>query len=129
MKKLFYAFSLVFFICLSCQAFAQDYEGYIFKIDNDSAVLLSDDSNITYLGDGLYMAESREDIYSFFNEDDILTLFPNYCLELHDTDYPFTTSDSIIDNQWNLEITSAASAREKGISGKNVKIAILDSGL
>lgn len=129
MKKWFSVIALVFtLLSIKATCFAADGE-YIFRIKESGIMLFSMDEDISYLGDGLYKSKDLESIYSFSSEENIATIFPDYQLELFEADYPEVTSDTEFSMQWNLELISAVTAREKGIFGKAVKIAVIDSGL
>jgi len=128
MKKIFSLIFIILLIFISHIAFAEDYSGYIFRIKEDTPVLFSADG-ISCLDDNLYVAESEEDIYNFVSSENIVTMFPDYTLELFDTDYPYTTNDSSFSSQWALGKIESEYAREKGVFGKGIKIGIIDSGL
>ena len=105
-------------------------EGYIVKLSSNAVVLFSAESDeITPLGDEYYRAESIEAAYEMFSHKNIEAIFPDYQLELFDEVYPNVTSDEKINEQWNLDLIYADTAREKGLFGKGIKIAVLDSGL
>lgn len=129
MKKFLLLMILGICISVSISADAEETNGYIFKVNSEISLFSANNSNLLPLGDGLYRAESIESIYNMLNEDDVLTVFPDYELELYDLQYPEITSDNKIDEQWNLTAISAEASRKKGVFGDGVRIAILDSGL
>lgn len=128
MLKIFLCFMLFAF---SCTVYAKEEQnGYIVKVSRDALVWLSDENDgITPMGDGYYQAESIEAVYEMFSDKDIEKIFPNCQLELLEEEYPSVTSDEKINEQWNLNLICAEEARKKGVFGKDVKIAVLDSGL
>ncbi|MBR3933710.1 MAG: S8 family serine peptidase [Clostridia bacterium] len=129
MKKLFV--TLIFFICaISCIGVnARESNGYIVKLKDNSFLLMSDTDELSHIGDNLYRADNIDTLYSTVSPEDIETVFPDYEFELFDMDYPYITSDTKFDSQWYLDTIKADSAREKGISGNGVKIAVIDSGI
>lgn len=105
-------------------------EGYIVKLSDNAVVLFSaKDDRVTPIGDEYYRAESIEAAYEMFSQENIEKIFPDYRLELFDAVYPDVTSDEKITEQWNLDLICAGTAREKGVFGDGVKVAVLDSGL
>ncbi len=129
--KMNFLLILVLMLMFTYPSYAEELsEGYIVKLSSNAVVLFSaENDEITQLGDGYYRAESMEAVYEMFSHKDIEALFPDYQLELFDAEYPNVTSDEKINEQWNLDLIYADTAREKGIFGKGVKIAVLDSGL
>ncbi len=117
---------LMFFATAVC---AEEYDGYIFEPKHAISTYSIFSSNFKSVGDGIYAADSLEDIYNVYEPDELKTVYPNYRFELFDAVYPETTSDTKIDSQWNLKMIKAESARRHGTFGKNVKVAVLDSGL
>lgn len=122
---------LMLMLIFPYSTYAEDQsDGYIVKLSRDTVVLFSAESDeITPLGDEYYRAENVEAAYEMFSPNNIEAIFPDYQLELLDEVYPNVTSDEKINEQWNLDLIYADTAREKGLFGKGIKIAILDSGL
>lgn len=129
MKRFLLLIITVVCISASVSVGAEATDGYIFKVDGELSLLESNDSDTVYLGDGFYRTASVEDIYNMFDEDEALTVFPDYELELYDFQYPEATSDAKIDEQWNLIAIKAEASRKRGVFGEGVRIAVLDSGL
>ncbi len=121
----------MFLLTISCSVSAKcPSSGYIVKVSDNAVMMFSAKSEtVTLIGDGYYRADSLSDVYKRFMARDIEVIFPNYQLELFENVYPNVTSDTKISEQWNLDLICAESAREAGVFGKGVKIAVLDSGL
>ncbi len=109
--------------------YAKDESRYIVKTKNHEVSLMSLDENIINIGENLYLADSLEVIKQTFNEGQIEAVFPDGEMELFELDYPEITDDEMFDEQWYLDKIGAVEARKRGLTGKNVKIAIIDSGL
>lgn len=130
MKK--FIINIIIFICIIfCNTVTAETmsDGYIVKVKNTGASLMSVDDELSYIGENLYRADDINAIYDCVAQENIEVIFPDYICELFDTDYPVTTSDIYIDRQWYLGKIGAVSIREKGLSGKGVKIAVIDSGV
>ena len=130
MKKIFV--TLIFFICtiICINVNAKDENsGYIVKIKEHSISLMCVTEEITYIGDNLYHADNLNTVYSFIPSENIETIFPDYEFELFYIDYPDITSDIEFDSQWYLDKINADAIRKRGLSGKGIKIAIIDSGI
>lgn len=104
-------------------------DGYIVKVKENSISLMFMNDKVVPVGEDLYRTETLEDVYSYFAHGSIDKVFPDYQLELFDVNYPESTSDTAFDYQWYLEQIGAADIRDKGLSGKGVKIAVIDSGV
>lgn len=128
-KKTIVMLTIIFAVIIIAVPSLAEEDGYIFRLKKDAIMLLSENENITHHGGGVYSADSIEDIYDFAPESMIESVIPNFELELYDTDYPYVTSDTSYADQWNLQKIYAQAAREKGLSGKGVKIGIIDSGV
>ncbi len=128
-KKLIIMLATLFAILIiAIPSFAED-DGYIFRLKKDTVMLFSENENVSRIGGDVYYAKSMEDIYKFTSEVYIESVIPNFKLELYDIDYPTVTSDTKYNDQWNHSAILANVAREKGLSGKGVKIGIIDSGV
>ncbi len=128
-KKIIVMLTIIFIaIIISIPSLAKE-DGYIFRLKKDSIVLFSENENVTCLGGDVYSADSLEDVYDFAPESMIESVIPNFSLELYGDDYPSVTSDTLYSKQWNMQAIYAHVAREKGLSGKGVKIGIIDSGV
>ena len=130
MKK--FIINIIIFICIIfCNIVNAETisDGYIVKVKNTEASLMCVDDELSYIGENLYRADDIDAIYDCVPSENIEVIFPDYICELFDTDYPITTSDTYFSQQWYLDKIGAVSIREKGLSGKGVKIAIIDSGV
>jgi subtilisin family serine protease len=124
-KKFLFFISFCFsLIILSITASA---EGYIFTLKDDYPMLFSADSSITPVSaeHGVYKTDSKEEMDKLIKagvtdkveEDITYTLFD------------YSPSDSYYAMQQNLVQISAPYVWEKGMFGKGVKIAVIDSGV
>ncbi len=130
MKKT--VFNLVLLICmlLCIQVNAEStYSGYIIKLKNEPIALMCAVDELSRIGEKLYYADDMETVNKFIPSENIEAIFPDYEFQLFDLDYPYITSDSDFNSQWYLDKINAVSIREKGLSGRGVKIAVIDSGI
>ena len=130
MKK--FIINIIIFICIIfCNTVTAETisDGYIVKVKNTEVSLMSIDDELSYIGENLYRADDIDTIYECVASENIEVIFPDYICELFDEDYPITTSDIYFDQQWYLDKIGAVAIREKGLSGKGVKIAVIDSGV
>lgn len=117
---------LIIGVLCSFSAFAEN-DGYIVKTKD--ALHLFSAKKSSSLGDNLHRVDSISEAYRTFGENNIEKIFPNYTLELFDITYPEVTSDTYFNLQWNLSAIGAEAARKKGVFGRGVTIAVVDSGL
>lgn len=130
MKKII--INIIIFICIIfCNIVNAETmsDGYIVKLKNTEVSLMCIDDELSYIGENLYRADDIDTIYDCVAPENIEVIFPDYVCELFDEDYPTTTSDIYFDQQWYLNKIGAVAIREKGLSGKGVKIAVIDSGI
>ncbi len=130
MKKII--INIIIFICIIfCNIVNAETmsDGYIVKLKNTEVSLMCIDDELSYIGENLYRADDIDTIYDCVAPENIEVIFPDYVCELFDEDYPTTTSDIYFDQQWYLNKIGAVAIREKGLSGKGVKIAVIDSGV
>ncbi len=128
-KWLIVLFALLGAAFVSSAAYAEEFDGYIFEPQYPISTYSIFSQDFEHIGNGVYVADTLEDIYNVYEEDELISVYPNYRLELFEISYPETTSDTKIDSQWNLEMIGAQTSRQSGVFGKNVKIAVIDSGL
>ena len=127
MKKII---SLLLCLCIGLFVFesagAETKNGrYIVKLNPERPMLLSESDELDYLGNGLYVAESFEVAMTL--SDGMLYMFPDCEMEL--LDYPETTSDPSFSEQWYMDLLETESARNRGVNGKGVTVAVVDSGV
>lgn len=122
-----------------------EYEGYIFKLKDSAAMLMTfedgEDSSIESLAftDNAYMADSVDEILEYFSAGDIEYIEPNYIMTLFDADTMSVTepNDQYYQNgyQWNLDVLNVPTAWEYGLEGTpigeggRVVVAVIDSGI
>lgn len=101
-----------------------NHDGYIVKL-TDNAQLL-DDGEVEEIveGSGLYLADDAKEVIALCESGTVEYFEPNYIFTLADT-----PNDTFYSDQWNLEAINANSAREAGITGKGVRVAVIDSGI
>lgn len=101
--------------------------GYLFKVKEGAVP--SDKERIRYLGNNTYSAESKEDIYEAFQEDDVEYAEESFQLSM------LSYSDSPDDKyygmyQENLRAMDVPYAWKQGVFGdRSVTVAVIDSGL
>ncbi|MDR1042378.1 MAG: S8 family serine peptidase [Clostridiales Family XIII bacterium] len=113
-----------------------EYNGYLVKVDGgaaDGASLLAmkRSANGT-IGDEIALVDRPEDALRFADAEDIEIIEPNYRL----TAFDFPQSDpadplytDVNNYQWGIKYVNAATAWQAGYRGKDVNIAILDTGI
>ncbi len=125
-------------LCLCCMVLSVSAMGpeesvngrYIMRTDKNALVLLSDmPEGVMSIGNDLYVAKSYESMQEFTENMPVVSVVPDCELELLEDTYPTSTSDPNIGNQWYLNTLGVASAREKGIDGRGVVVAVIDSGV
>ena len=129
MKKILFSFLMIcglFSVGFLVRANAQ---GYLVKTKEPQILLLSGESGIMPIGETLYRADSLEAVYRTMTSDNIDMIFEDGELSLFEGEFPEITSDPLIESQWYLESVDAATVRRAGVSGKGVKIAVIDSGI
>ncbi len=102
-------------------------DGYLIKIEPETPMLLSVEDGLIPIYEGLFKTEDEAVADKYRNMEGV-TVFPDYILELYDT-YPTVTNDTEFSSQWYLETIGAVSARQKGVTGKGVTVAVIDSGI
>ena len=129
MKKL-WIYLLVFCLalCPVCVRAEETAEcGYLIRIHPEAPMLLSSDDSLIPVCEGLFKTED-EAVADMYRRMEGVTVFPDEILELYDT-YPAVTNDTEFENQWCLDTIGALSARQKGVTGKGVTVAVIDSGI
>lgn len=118
------------FIILVSMSFLTVYassDGYIVSLNEAPVMFFSEETPAGYIDDTLYKVDTVKEAYEIFGEENIKSCFPDFEMELFD--YPETTSDTYFHLQWCHNSIKAETAREKGLTGKGVKIAVIDSGV
>lgn len=114
-------------ICLNtCSvAIAEEQDmGFIFKIQESEIAMFSmANEDIVPLGNGLYSTNDINAVYEALGQENILSVFPDYELEL------FEINDEAYAQQWYLKTIDYNFSYNEKITGEEVKIAIIDSGL
>ncbi len=130
MKKIIKCLILIaiMFIISNSSVNAEDDNGYIVRMNTEIA-FLSNNTDLIPIGNGLYKVTSQSVLDTLIDEKLISTHFPDYEFTLFNINYPQITSDTYFEQQWYLNKIDAEAAREKGVYGENVKIAVIDSGL
>ena len=105
----------------------QETSGYLFRVKEGA--VLSDREGIRYLGNSTYSAESKEDIYEAFQEDDVEYAEESFLLSM--LSYSAVPDDKYYGTyQDNLRAMNVPYAWEQGVFGdKSVTVAVIDSGL
>ncbi len=99
--------------------------GYIVKLKNNDFRLMSDDGN--GIGADIYHAKSKEDIQSKFKAEDIEFVIKDIPLEEYDA---YTApNDQYYPQQWQFEACNIPEYTKSGITGKDIRIGIIDSGI
>ena len=105
----------------------QETSGYLFRVKEGAVP--SDREGIRYLGNSTYSAESKEDIYEAFQEDDVEYAEESFLLSM--LSYSAVPDDKYYGTyQDNLRAMNVPYAWEQGVFGdKSVTVAVIDSGL
>lgn len=105
----------------------QETSGYLFRVKEGAVP--SDREGIRYLGNSTYSAESKEDIYEAFQEDDVEYAEESFLLLM--LSYSAVPDDKYYGTyQDNLRAMNVPYAWEQGVFGdKSVTVAVIDSGL
>ena len=105
----------------------QETSGYLFRVKEGA--VSSDREGIRYLGNSTYSAESKEDIYEAFQEDDVEYAEESFLLSM--LSYSAVPDDKYYGTyQDNLRAMNVPYAWEQGVFGdKSVTVAVIDSGL
>ncbi len=105
----------------------QETSGYLFRVKEGA--VLADREGIRYLGNSTYSAESKEDIYEAFQEDDVEYAEESFLLSM--LSYSAVPDDKYYGTyQDNLRAMNVPYAWEQGVFGdKSVIVAVIDSGL
>ena len=118
---------IISLICLNtCSvAIAEEQDmGFIFKIQESEIAMFSmANEDIVPLGNGLYSTNDINAVYEALGQENILSVFPDYELEL------FEINDEAYAQQWYLKTIDYNFSYNEKITGEEVKIAIIDSGL
>lgn len=124
---------LICFLCVNfgIEVNAEEQSGFIFKIEESEVSMFSmlDEEKFVSLGDGLYSTSDINDAYDYIGKENILTVFPDYELELFDLNYSYALNDENYSEQWYLETIDYEFAKDINVTGKDIKIAVIDSGL
>ncbi len=131
MKKriLMILFGLLLLVPVS--AAATESHGYIYQIPRNTLSFLTlfnapAAEDAVALGGGFYF--TNDEAFILKNKNRIVS-FPNYELTLFSDAYPENPNDPSFSDQWYLTTINAAPARQKGITGEGVTVAVIDSGL
>lgn len=105
----------------------QETSGYLFRVKEGAVP--SDREGIRYLGNSTYSAESKEDIYEAFQENDVEYAEESFLLSM--LSYSAVPDDKYYGTyQDNLRAMNVPYAWEQGVFGdKSVTVAVIDSGL
>ncbi len=108
---------------------SEAYNGYIVKLKDNTGIRLFSDSDAEYLGMDLYAVDTVADAYSLAGADAVEYIEPNYQLQFFDE-----ITDPIYANgyQWYLNGAYGMAVEEvweQNITGNDVTVAVLDSGL
>ncbi len=114
-------------------------KGYLFAI-KEGVEVPTEDSGFSYLALNIYMADSKEQIFAYYSEDDLEYIEENSEMELLEdeiveiTEETETVVDSINDQYYQnqkayLDSINAQAFWEAGVTGEGTTIAIIDSGL
>ena len=105
----------------------QETSGYLFRVKEGAVP--SDREGVRYLGNSTYSAESKEDIYEAFQEDDVEYAEESFLLSM--LSYSAVPDDKYYGTyQDNLRAMNVPYAWEQGVFGdKSVTVAVIDSGL
>lgn len=105
----------------------QETSGYLFRVKEGAVP--SDREGIRYLGNSTYSAESKEDIYEAFQEDDVEYAEESFLLSM--LSYSAVPDDKYYGTyQDNLRAMNVPYAWEQDVFGdKSVTVAVIDSGL
>lgn len=126
MKKIVYMFLvfMTFTICLYQHVSADENDdSYIVKLKTETTQLIEEDIQAIPYSDNLYTI-SEEGINRLENNDDVEFIIPNYDVELFDV-----PNDTEYNNQWSLKDWGYDDVYSQGITGKNIRIGIIDSGV
>ncbi|MBR5236976.1 MAG: S8 family serine peptidase [Clostridia bacterium] len=130
MKTKFTFFLLGLLLLLPLSAHASQSRGYIFALPSGPSLFGAESRELpadaTAIAKNYYWTDDADFIAR--NQGKI-TAFPNYKMTLFEESSFPSPNDSAFANQWNLDLIHAAAAREKGLSGKGVRIGVIDSGL
>ncbi len=108
-----------------CSALAAEYNGYIVEVA-ENAPVDTENTSAEKIIDNVYHVNSKEEAENLTDKENIEDIFPNYIFRLCDNDTP---NDYYYPNMWSLQNTHMPYAWKTGLSGENVKIAIVDSGI
>lgn len=120
------SFLLPFCYAQEAETSTPDFDGYIVKLSDDSARVLSDDDALDPINQSgnLYVASTAKDVVELTQAGVVEYFEPNYLVELFDV-----PDDIYYSQQWNLEYINASAAWDEGYTGSGVRIAIVDSGV
>lgn len=131
-----------------------EFDGYLFRLEDTAELFGEEDlpegiEDVPY-ADGVYEADSLEQILDFVPAEEIISIEPNYTVYLQDAEaVPDPEDDDpyyLDGSQWNLDAIDAASAWELGLEGRDrdtsvdmdrdgdagnddIVVAIIDSGM
>jgi len=134
MKKLCVILSMVFMLsafqpCIAAESSTYTSDspnGYVVKLNNtaDGTAILMENTGLSEVNSdaGLYYANSISDI----------SKLGDY-VDYYEPDYPVTLAgvpnDTYVPEQWSISDIGISTAWDAGLNGKNVKIAVIDSGV
>lgn len=124
MRKLIVSAAILFVMLYTGTAFA---DGYLVTLKNDVLIPFSLDSEVERVpvsDEIMYKVSEIDDIYNLTNSDNIIDIIYNCDIKLFSV-----PNDPFYKEQFNLHLTGADTAREKGLDGRGVKIAIIDTGI
>ncbi|MGI5936250.1 MAG: S8 family peptidase [Oscillospiraceae bacterium] len=110
-----------------------EYDGYLVKLrqregPNVRALGLGNISEV-YSPEGLYYADSMEDVMGLINSGAVEYIEPDYKVKLFGTVEDTYCNDTFYFDQWNLHAIDVPSAWEEGFVADNVKVAVIDTGI
>ncbi len=131
MKKFICLLICLISIGIGVSVCAETQSGIIFRIEESEATVfsLAEQNDFVALGDGLYLATDMNAVYETFSPDEVLCTFPDCELELFDLDTSYVFNDTDYKEQWYMDAIDFAAVKDVGVTGKGVKIAVVDSGL
>lgn len=102
-----------------------NYKGYLVSVrDNLPARAIPFSADVRSITDTLFTVGSIEDAKAIWNAHEIRFIEPNYEIQL------FTApNDRLFPRQWCMQMVNAPALWDAGITGRGVRVAIIDSGI
>jgi len=79
---------------------------------------------VEQVADQLYLVESVADAQAIWSAQELYFIEPNYAIELHST-----PNDVLYPRQWEMHMVNAPALWAAGVTGRGVRIAVIDSGI